>query len=71
MRLFERQRTDEILKRVVANEIIAIKCIGDKEVVSQFIKNSDEMMLLIGDFKGWYKARKTVLKYILEELESE
>lgn len=69
MKILTRKKQDEILKRLSANEIIAISCLKH-ESFEKFIDNSANIVYNIGGIKGLNKVSNTITKW-LEERESE
>ena len=69
MKILTRKKQDEILKRMAANEIIAIACL-EPEIYKKFIDNSTNIVYYIGGIKGTNKVTSTIKKW-LEERESE
>ena len=71
MKILTRKKQDEILKRMVANNIIAIPCL-EPESVEKFIDNSANIVYDIGGIKGLNKVSNTITKWIEErEVEPE
>ena len=69
MKSLTRKKQDEILKRLAANEIIAINSMDYKSYES-YIDNSANIVYDIGGVKGMDKVRNTVTNW-LKERESE
>lgn len=69
MKILTRKKQDEILKRLAANNIIAIPCLRP-ESFEKFIDNSVNIVYDIGGIKGLNKVSNTITKW-LEERESE
>lgn len=64
MRILTKKQMDDILKRITANEIIGMECIGDVDCYTQFVENNADIAFTIGGEKGANKIRNTVSKYI-------
>lgn len=64
MKILTRKQVDEILKRVVANEIMAMEYIHNKDVISQTVDNNLEIIKLVGGIKGLGKVINTLENYI-------
>lgn len=62
MKILTRKKQDEILKRLTANEIIAMKCLEPEEL-EYFIRNSAYAVYEIGGIKGMQKVRNTVVRH--------
>ena len=69
MKILTRKKQDEILKRLTANEIIAMQCL-EIRCYEKFIDNSANIVYDIGGIKGMNKVRNTITNW-LEERESE
>lgn len=69
MKILTRKKQDEILKRMAANNIIAIPCLNH-ESFEKFIDNSTNIVYDIGDIKGLHKVSNTITNW-LDERESE
>lgn len=65
MKILTRKKQDEILKRMVANEIIAVSCLKP-ESFEKFIDNSTNIVYDIGGIKGLNKVSNTITKWIEE-----
>ena len=64
MKILTQEQTDEILKRVMANEIMAMEYIHNEDVTSQMIDNNLEIIKLVGGIKGLVKIINTMENYI-------
>jgi len=62
MKILTKKKVDEILKRITANEIIAIESIEDINAYDKVAENNAEMAFLVGGFKGMNKIRDTLYK---------
>ena len=62
MKILTKKKVDEILKRIVANEIIAIESIEDIKAYDKVAENNAEMAFLVGGIKGMNKVRDTLYK---------
>ena len=69
MKILTRKKQDEILKRLVANQIIAVADLK-LENFEKFIDNSAKIVYYIGGIKGLNKVSNTITKWS-EERESE
>ena len=65
MKILTRKKQDEILKRLAANEIIAISCLKH-ECFEKFIDNSANIVYDIGGIKGMNKVRNTITNWLKE-----
>lgn len=64
MKILTKKKCDEILKRIVANEIIAIECDeSDVEAQTKAIENRAEIAFIIGGIKGMDKVQNTIRNY--------
>lgn len=61
MKILSKKKCDEILKRITANEIIAINCDGnDIEAQTKATENRAEIAFLVGGIKGMTKVQNTI-----------
>ena len=60
MKILTKKKVDEILKRITANKIIAIKYITIPEANGVFSENSSEIAYLVGGIKGMCKVQNTI-----------
>ena len=64
MKIINKKKQDEILKRLAANAIIAHSKINeDFEAIEKFVDNTCEIAYLIGGVDGMLKVRNTVFNY--------
>ena len=52
MKIITKKKADEILKRLTANEIIAIECIKDVDAHTQFVENNADIAYEVGYESG-------------------
>jgi hypothetical protein len=64
MVILKKKKVNEILKRITANEIIAIECDvrNDMGAQTQLEENNAEIAYIIGGTNGMAKVRNTVHK---------
>lgn len=68
MKIITKKKADEILKRLTANEIIAIECIKDVDAHTQFVENNADIAYEVGGIKGMTKIQNTLRRrYRLDE----
>ena len=60
MRILTNKQVDEILKRITANEIIAIEYLQDVDAHTHFVENNANIAYLVGGTKGMDKIRNTI-----------
>jgi uncharacterized protein (DUF342 family) len=60
MKILTKNKQDELLIRIVANEIIASTSIDKVEELKQHVENAFEMAEIIGGIKGAKKVQRTV-----------
>lgn len=60
MKILSKKKCDEILKRITANEIIAIYSSDDIEAQEKAIENRAEIAFIVGGIKGMTKVQNTV-----------
>lgn len=64
LKILSKKKCDEILKRIVANEIIAIECDGnDVEAQTKAIENRADIVFIVGGIKGMEKSSEHNMKY--------
>ena len=63
MKILTKKKVDEILKRITANDIIAVKCINDKELFEKHADNNAEVVSLVGGIRGLNKVINTLERY--------
>lgn len=57
MKILTKKQVNEILKRITANEIIAIECLEDIDAHTHFVENNSDIAYLVGGIKGMEKVR--------------
>lgn len=63
MKILSKKKCDEILKRIVANEIIQIEYgLRDIEAETKATENRADIAYLVGGIKGMNKVQNTVHK---------
>ena len=62
MRILTKKQVNEILKRITANEIIAIEYMKDIDAHTQLIENNADIAYMVGGTKGMDKIRNTIKK---------
>lgn len=67
MKILTKKQKDEILLRIVANEIIAVTSIDEVEELKQHIENAFEMANIIGGIDGARKVQRSIEKYMVRE----
>lgn len=61
MKILSKKKCDEILKRITANEIIAIECDNnDVEAQTKATENRAEIAFIVGGIRGMNKVQNTV-----------
>lgn len=60
MRILTKKQVDEILKRITANEIIAIEYLQDIDAHTHLVENNADIAYLVGGTKGMDKIRNTI-----------
>lgn len=60
MKILSKKKVDEILKRITANEIIAIETPMDEENFEYMINNNIEIAYMVGGIKGMTKVQNTI-----------
>ena len=67
MKILTKKQQDELLLRIVANEIIAVTSIDEGEELKQHIENAFEMADIIGGLDGAKKVQRSIEKYMVRE----
>ena len=67
MKILTKKQKDEILLRIVANEIIAVTSIDEGEELKQHIENAFEMANIIGGIDGARKVQRSIEKYMVSD----
>lgn len=67
MKILTKKQKDEILLRIVANEIIAVTTIDEGEELKQHIENAFEMANIIGGVDGAKKVQRSIEGYMVRE----
>ena len=67
MKIINKKKQDEILKRITANAIMLHSLTTDLEILDKFIENTVEISYTIGGFEAAYKVRNSVLNYLNKE----
>ena len=62
MKILTTKQVDEILKRITANEIIAIEYLKDIDAHTQLIENNADIAYMVGGTKGMDKIQNTLKK---------
>ena len=62
MKILTKKKVDEILKRITANEIIAIESFEDINAYDKVAENNAEMAFLVGGINGMNRIRDTLYK---------
>ena len=62
MKILTNKQVDEILKRITANEIIAIEYLKDIDAHTQLIENNADIAHMVGGTKGMDKIQNTLKK---------
>ena len=62
MKILTNKQVDEILKRITANEIIAIEYLKDIDAHTQLIENNADIAYMVGGTKGMDKIQNTLKK---------
>lgn len=60
MKILTKKKVDEILKRITANEIIAIETPMDTEKHSYMIENNADIAYMVGGAKEMAKVQNTI-----------
>lgn len=60
MKILSKKKCDEILKRLTANEIIAIYSSDDIEAQTKATENRAEIAFIVGGIRGMNKVKNTV-----------
>ena len=60
MRILTNKKIDEILKRITANEIIAIETPMDTDKHTYMIENNADIAYMVGGIKGMTKVQNTI-----------
>lgn len=60
MRILTKKQVDEILKRITANEIIAIEYLQEIDAHTHLVENNADIAYLVGGTKGTDKIRNTI-----------
>jgi hypothetical protein len=60
VRILTKKQVDEILKRITANEIIAIEYLQDIDAHTHLVENNADIAYLVGGTKGMDKIRNTI-----------
>lgn len=60
MRILTNKKIDEILKRITANEIIAIETPMDIDKHTYMVENNADIAYMVGGIKGMTKVQNTV-----------
>lgn len=60
MRILTNKQVDEILKRITANEIIAIEYLQDVDAHTHLVENNADIAYLVGGTRGMDKIRNTI-----------
>lgn len=68
MKILTKKKQDEILKRLVANNIIYLEGNGDAECIEKFADNGAEIAFLVGGIKGAEKMFNTVHNRIMAKM---
>ena len=63
MKIITKKKADEILKRIIANEIIGIEYIEDIEAHTKFSENNADIAFEIGGMEGMTKVQNTLKVY--------
>ena len=67
MKILTKKQKDEILLRIVANEIIAVTSIDEGEELKQHIENAFEMANIIAGIDGARKVQRSIEKYMVRD----
>ena len=67
MKILTKNQQDELLLRIVANEIIATTSIDEMEELKQHIENAFEMATIIGGIDGAKKVQRSIEKYMARD----
>ena len=62
MKILTKKKVDEILKRIIENEILASESIMDIKSYDKVVENNAEMAFLVGGINGMNKIRDTLYK---------
>lgn len=60
MKILTKKKIDEILKRVTANEIIAIEYMEDIDAHTKLIENNADIAFIVGGCEGMAKIQNTL-----------
>lgn len=60
MKILSKKKIDEILKRITANEIIAIETPMDVDKHTYMTENNADIAYLVGGIKGMTKVQNTI-----------
>ena len=60
MRILTNKKIDEILKRITANEIIAIETPMDIDKHTYMVENNADIAYMVGGIKGMTKVQNTI-----------
>ena len=63
MKIITKKKADEILKRIIANEIIGIEYIEDIDAHTKFSENNADIAFEIGGMEGMTKVQNTLKVY--------
>lgn len=67
MKIITKNQQDELLIRIVANELIAVTSIDEGEELKQHIENAFEMAAIIGGIDGAKKVQNSIEKYMARD----
>lgn len=67
MKILTKKQKDEILLRIVANELIAVTTIDEGEELKQHIENAFEIANIIGGIDGARKVQRSIEKYMVRD----
>ena len=67
MKILTKKMQDELLLRIVANELIAVTSIDEGEELKQHIENAFEMAEIIGGIDGARKVQRSIEKYMVRD----
>ena len=60
MKILTKKKADEILKRIIANEIIGIEYIDNIDAYTKLSKNNANIAFEVGGIKGMVKVQNTL-----------
>ena len=68
MKILTKKKQEEILKRLVANNIIYLEGNGDIECIEKFVENGAEIAFLVGGLAGMNKVGNTLHKRAMAKM---